>query len=128
MESQLGTRSKVVLSSAAECAAITDLCKEKGKRSKTGGRAQLVPAKVEGEAAGDKVNGKDENKAVVDDAEEDKVSIKRCDLLMSKISLAKLGEEVIVSHTNAKARPARKAKIVKSVKSEQYAFVSACAV
>ena len=125
MESQLGKRSKVVLSSATECAAITDLCKEKGKRSKTGGRAQLVPAKVEGEAAGDKVNGKDENKAVVDDAEEDKVSIKRCDLLMSKISLAKLGEEVIVSHTNAKARPARKAKIVKSVKSEQYAFVSA---
>jgi len=125
MESQLGKRSKVVLSSAAECAAITDLCKEKGKRSKTGGRAQLVPAKVEGEAAGDKVDGKDENKAVVDDAEEDKVSIKRCDLLMSKISLAKLGEEVIVSHTNAKARPARKAKIVKSVKSEQYAFVSA---
>lgn len=125
MESQLGKRSKVTLSSATECAAITDLCKEKGKRSKIGGRAQLVPAKVEGAAAGDGVDGKDENNAVVDYAEEDKVSIKRCELIMSKISLAKLGKEVIVSHTNAKARPARKAKMVKSIKSEQCAFVSA---
>ena len=86
MESQLGKRSKVTLSSAAECATITDLCKEKGKRSRIGGKGQLVPGKPEGEAAGDRVNYKDE--AVVGTAE-DKVGIKRCELIMSKISLEK---------------------------------------
>jgi len=128
-----------MLSSALECASITDLCKENlGKKSrktgakKVGGGAQLVPSKFKGEAAGDGVDvkhvdgtsvGKDENNAVVDNAEE--VGIKRCELIMSKISLAKLGKEVDVSHTNAKARPARKAKIVKSVKPGACAFVSA---
>ena len=69
MESQLGKRSKVTLSSAAECATITDLCKEKGKRRRIGGRGQLVPAMPEG----DRVNYKYE--AAVDNAK-DKVGIK----------------------------------------------------
>jgi len=134
-----------MLSDAPDCAAITDLCRGKGKRSKTGGKKarktageHLVLAKVKGEEVdGDRVgvksvdgknisggekkagiggrnvgmgdkkpgmggmkmgmgnqsNGmgdKDNGQLGVEDAKEDKVCIKRCELNISKISLEKL--------------------------------------
>jgi len=114
MTSQLGSISPLRLETVLECEVITDLRRGKSKKRKTGGKkiigSRHLRTTVKEEVV-DHGEG-DEDVGVKQEVEGEKVNIesfeiKRCELILSRINLAKPGEDLEVFKPRVSQAPKR---------------------